>query len=320
MKKFLVSLIGLSGLLLSSCGGVHHSVEEYKKELEYHDNFKIMQLTDIHFGIEMDHQKELKHLKNVIESAPEADLIVITGDSFLDADKKCVDTLVSFIDSFNKPWAFTYGNHDFQGDYDSFYIADQIRKAKNSVFVDYDDDDLHGFTNYFINLKENNKTKYRLYIIDSNSYAPVGIKYGYDIIHEEQLKHVEDIYMSDPAPALAFFHIPLVEYQTAYNLYEKGEIEGQGKNNEACCPGYTDTNRAFNRLKNSGVLATFVGHDHVNYSDLKYNNMILSYGVKATDLVYHEEEILGSKIITLPKEVSEFGLNSIESRFVKYEK
>ena len=321
MKKFLTSSLLLASLLLSSCGKVSYDISMYKKEMNYHDNFKIMQLTDLHFGIEMDSDKEIKHLNKMLDIAKNEkyDLIVITGDSFLDAKKAHVNLLINTIDNANIPWAYTYGNHDFQGQYDSLYINDQIKKAKNAVFVDYDNDNIHGYTNYFINLKDGDAVKYRLFIIDSNSYHPTGFKYGYDIIHDEQIEHIKNIYKDAPATALAFFHIPLTEYQVAYDLYKDGQILGQGENNEPCCPGYTDKNHAFNWLKNCGVIATFTGHDHVNYSDLLYKDMILSYGVKSSDLVYHQDDKIGYKLITLPSDVGEFGLNKIESRFVLYE-
>ena len=44
--------------------------------------------------------------------------------------------------------------------------------------------------------------------------------------------------------------------------------------------------------------------------------MILSYGLKATDLDYHSENLYGYKTITLPEDSSQFSLASFKT--VKY--
>lgn len=64
--------------------------------MEFHDDFKILQLTDLHLGIENDLVTQLSVVKNAInESNP--DLIVLTGDNFMYATKSVVENLVSTI-------------------------------------------------------------------------------------------------------------------------------------------------------------------------------------------------------------------------------
>jgi hypothetical protein len=77
---------------------------------------------------------------------------------------------------------------------------------------------------------------------------------------------------------------------------------------------------AYEVFKSINVKACFCGHDHKNYSDIFYKNeMILSYGLKATDLDYHAENLFGYKIITLPENPAEFSLSSIASTFYLYQ-
>ena len=289
--------------------------------MEYKDDFRIMQITDIHFGIEMDLVKEFEHLTKMIEQANNPDLIVITGDSFLDANKAIVRRFVEFFDGFDIPWTFTFGNHDLQGDYGYYFINREISKAKNVVFVDYKDDNLTGFTNFYINLKKDGNTLYRLFIIDSNCYYNKGLKYEYDVIAEDQLEHLKAInaYENDSVKSLAFFHIPLHEFEDAYAGLEDGTYSGFGENNENICYGY-ENNGSYDVFKSIGTIAIFTGHDHVNCSTVYYKNeMYLSYGVKATDLVYNVEDMIGYKEIILPSDPSAFDMTCIKNVWCLYE-
>jgi hypothetical protein len=47
-----------------------------------------------------------------------------------------------------------------------------------------------------------------------------------------------------------------------------------------------------------------VGHDHVNYGEILYREeggrlSLFSYGVKSTDQLYHDRDMMGYKVITL---------------------
>ena len=282
-------------VVLTSCTGKTYSYMDYRLEMEYKAGFSIMQLTDIHLGIQSDVNATEALLKEEIEQGS-PNLIIFTGDTFMDATKSIVDSFFTFADSFDIPFAFTYGNHDAQGDYDKFYIPDRIMGCRNSMYIDYNDDDLFGQTNYYIDIVDNNYVKYRVYIIDSNSYyAPDGFTEKYDVIHEEQIAHIEDIAKNDTSysvNSLAFFHIPLYEYDDAYKLYYDGTnydtSMGFGKNREKVSYGYKRTD-AFARMKAAGINSMFVGHDHINDSTLMYQDVILSYGVKSTREIYNEK-------------------------------
>ena len=320
-KILLVLLLFIFSLSLFGCNKKDYSVSDYELNMEYKENFRIIQLTDIHWGIEMDYESEVKHLQQIIDHANNPDLIVITGDSFLFANKDIVDRFIEFFDSTNIPWTFTHGNHDLQGNYDYYYINEKIAQAKNSLFVDYKDDNLSGLTNFYINLNKDGNTLYRLYIIDSGCYHAQGLKYGYGIIEEDQLEHIKKIhyYKNDNAKSIMFFHIPVMEYDDAYNDYQIDNTIGFGEMKEHSCPGYINSG-AYNTFKEIGAIATFCGHDHINdFSILYDSNMILSYGVKANDLVYHDNDMIGYKEITLPLNPLLFSLNNIKNVMVEYE-
>jgi 3',5'-cyclic AMP phosphodiesterase CpdA len=324
------SLLGAALLLSMTMGCAKASVADpYRLEMAYREGFSILWLNDIHWGWNEDnpdYQVEKSHLNGMISSAIAAhkpDLLVLTGDSFRTATTLQVNELLDLIDGYGLPWAFTYGNHDTESfSTYRYYINEQILKRKNPKFVDVKNDDLTGLTNYYIDLMKDDKVLYRLYIIDSNTYQdPNQEGSGYDVIHAEQLEHLKTINATrnDGAAGLAFFHIPLTEFTAAYQGYKMGLFPGQGDNGEAVCSPYKN-NGAYEVFKSINVKACFCGHDHKNYSDIFYKNeMILSYGLKATDLDYHAENLFGYKIITLPENPAEFSLSSIASTFYLYQ-
>ena len=86
--------------------------------------------------------------------------------------------------------------------------------------------------------------------------------------------------------SLVFFHIPLQQYKTAYELYEAGSDEVTyffGENNEkmidkVCCSDYPS--KLFDTMVELGsTTGTFCGHDHYNNMSLEYEGIRLTYGM-----------------------------------------
>ena len=137
-KNKLIPFILLS-LVCTSCGqSKQYNVEDYRTTMKFHDNFKIMQLTDLHLGIESDLQKQLDFVCESINQA-NPDLIILTGDNFMYASKGIVDVLFKTINEqceklskshpeYVTKFAVTFGNHDNQGDYPRYYINNTILK------------------------------------------------------------------------------------------------------------------------------------------------------------------------------------------------
>lgn len=297
-KSLYLSLVPL--LLLTSCGEKQYPLSDYRLTMEYEDNFKILQWTDIHIGNQSNTNEILDVLRADFAYANNPDLIVMTGDTFMGATKGQIDTFFDFMetlmitDSHGKqvkvPFAFTYGNHDIQGNYDSDFIAKRISQCENAMFIDYEDDNIFGRTNYCIDLLEGETVKYRLYILDSNAYVQTGFGFGYDHIHDDQLdqmKNLHDTY--GDAPALAFFHIPVYEFEDAYNMIDSLPHDPNGEKHEKVSYPVERTD-AFTRMKTeSNVQGMFVGHDHVNNYTVEYQGVVLSYGTRCTDQVYGDK-------------------------------
>ena len=367
MKKILsVLVLCLILTLLTGCfsgyrdvpsdvGKTDYSVDKYRTTMQFYDDFKILQLTDFHLGIESNMSLQLDVIKDAIkESSP--DLIILTGDNFMYASKGVVKSLFSFLNNECKAltekrggrltkFAVTFGNHDNQGDYPRYFINDVIKSyatvdgqeisdSKYAAFVDYEDDNLFGMTNYYIDLvddrtksSDNVDVKYRIHIIDSNTYHYMGLDYDYDVIHPEQLEHTKEIFQYATKDkdyiGLAFFHIPFYEYQQAWEQYldaENPSLVGQGEYREHVLYGY-EKNDTYKKLREANILAFFCGHDHINYGDFIYNaqsnniedKAIFSYGVKVTNLLYHDTDMIGYKIITLKDNMTKEEFIDIEN-------
>ena len=342
MKKKIILPTLLLVLSCISCSqGIPYSVDSYRTTMEFHDNFKVMQLTDLHLGIQGDLARNLKFMSASIDDC-DPDLIVLTGDQFMYGSKGMVDALMETLNNKCKEltashpnrltkFAMTYGNHDGHGEYHMYYMNQVIQKYvtddgkeiqdhKYAAFLDYENDNLSGLTNYFIDLVDDRSkskgevdVKYRLHIVDSNSFHYVGPKYKYEVIKEDQLNHINNIYNTATTDkdyiGLAFFHIPFYQFEEAKVQYKEAEnpaLVGQGEFREGVGDPYYD-NGSFRKMRDSNIVSYFVGHDHINYCDVIYNassddinnKAIFSYGVKSTDQIYHDDDILGYKLIKL---------------------
>lgn len=311
-------------LLLVSCGKQEYPLSDYRLTLPFRDGFRILQWTDIHLGDQSNTYEIIDTIKaeyEYVTKTDKVDLIVFTGDIFMNATKGQIHTFLEFVETLTigqgsttkVPFAFTYGNHDIQGNYDIDFIAKEISECENAVFMDHADDNIYGLTNYCIDLidKQNNPI-YRLYILDSNAYVQVGMEIAYDCIHDDQLDHMKKLHDTyGDVPALAFYHIPVYEFEDAYEaVADKDQLEGV--NEEPVSHPYERTN-AFERMKNEcHVEGMFVGHDHVNNTTIDYQDVILSYGTKTTYEVYGEPT--GITTITLDLDQT-FGLDNVHKEF-----
>ena len=207
MRKQLLTVLLLCALLLCAvgCADAQHgvgktayAVQQYRTTMQYYEDFKILQIADLHLGIETDVALQLQIVCQTIR-LEQPDLIILTGDNFMYASKGVVKSLISTLNEecaaltlarngrLTK-FTLTFGNHDNQGDYSRYYInnvissyvtgdGNEIADQKFAAFVDYEDDNLFGLANFYIDLVDDRTksldavdVKYRVHIIDSNTY------------------------------------------------------------------------------------------------------------------------------------------------------
>lgn len=154
-----------------------------------------------------------------------------------------------------------------------------------------------------------------LFLIDSNAYTGEGINV-YDYIHDDQVEWYASGVEQMNAEAghtvnsLVFFHIPLQQYRTAYELYEAGSDEvtyffgenGEKMIDKVCCSDYPSSlfDRALELGSTSGF---FCGHDHYNNMSLEYKGIRLTYGMSIDYLampgIENDTTQRGAELITL---------------------
>ncbi len=297
------------------------------------DDFRILHLTDIHLGGSLySYQKDMKALRacyaEIEHTKP--DLVVVTGDltfpmgimSLSLNNSAPVGQFAAFMRNIGIPWCFTYGNHDTEGmavmsksDLNDLYKSLSF-KTSGTLLYPYVQPAITGRNNQLIKVRNSDGTlNTALFLIDSNSYTGEGINV-YDYIHDDQVDwYAEEVKRMNreeghTVNSMVFFHIPLKEYRTAYELYEEGSSEvtyffgenGEKMIDKVCCSDYPSS--LFDRMVELGsTKAVFCGHDHYNNMSLEYKGIRLTYGMSIDYLampgIEDDTEQRGAELITL---------------------
>ena len=311
MKKGILFFPFVFSLALTSCASnIRHEIGEYFLETTWEDGkseFRILQLTDIHLADKDDIQTHLDFMDLTIKQA-NPDFIVITGDLFTFASQTTAQKLFKFIDSYGVDWTATIGNHDEQCYFNVDWLTGLLNSySEHCKFIDHQDDDVQGNSNFAINVKKAGSVFEELIIMDSNRYY-YGSYFGYDFFKENQIewykrliKHSVDEFGCNDS--LLFCHIPLPEIYDAWDEAKTGEngtelLYGE-RREDPCSP---DFNSGFyTEIENLGhTKGMYFGHDHVNNFIINFRNKIhFGYGIKATDRIYYDEDMMGGRVIVL---------------------
>ena len=303
MKNKLTALAFISLLALSACGTKEYQPQDYILEMNYKSDFRILQLTDIHLSDKDDKETQFKFMDLLYQDANNPDLVVVTGDLFTFAGKDTAKSLLKYFDSKKIPWTVCFGNHDEQCYFSVDWLTETLSKyGSYCMFKDLQDDKVNGNCNFVINLKDGSKVHDQLFIMDSNRYNFSFSQLGYDCFKEDQINWYSDIVeytkkQNDDVVvnSLMFYHIPLPEIIVAWE--EGTKIYGEKR--EASCPPDHDYG-FFGKIKELGsTSAMFFGHDHINNFEVDYQGVKFCYGIKSTDRIYHDEDMLGCQTITI---------------------
>lgn len=317
------------------------------------EDFKILQLTDIHLGGSLYSYKEdmlaLQAVYKEIEYT-KPDLVIVTGDltfpvgvmSMSFNNTAPVSQFAQFMRNMGIPWAFTYGNHDTENlatgskhDLDSLYRSLSFYTSETLLYP-YDQPNITGRSNQLIELRNaDGSLNQAIFLIDSNAYNGDSLS-EYDYIHDDQVlwykSQIERLNDAEgyTVSSLCFFHIPLQEYKTAYELYEEGSDEVTyyfGENNEkvkgkVCCSKIPS--KLFDTMVELGsTKATFCGHDHYNNACIEYKGIKLTYGMSIDYLampgIKYDTAQRGGTLITIHKD-SSFDIEQIPLSRIESEK
>lgn len=303
----------LPTLLLTSCGNIKpylSHLEDYVFVMDYHDDFNILQLTDIHWNYStstMASKRYLdklfaevdKHIKDGFGVNAKIDLVELTGDQFMLANTYHVDSFVDYFDSQAEKYGFRYaliwGNHDNHGLYSPNWLSGRFEKGKYAFFYD-PNDDLHGRSNFVINLKEDNKVRWQIANLDSGasfSETSVSISRGYDYIRQDQTKWFveEHNLVGEGVPAIAYYHIPQDENAKAWAAHLEGK---EFKNKFFKLEKFADNGKEkyqsdfIDVASKHNLKAAFMGHCHNNDWTFETDDgVIIGQGVKTGNELYY---------------------------------
>ena len=319
MKKIIVPLFFTTALLLTACGGKEYSPSDYMMELPYKSNFKILQLTDIHMSDKDDQDLHYAFMDKLISEAKAdasgaPDFMVVTGDLFTFASRSTAQRLFKFLDSYQIPWTVVFGNHDeqtyFSVDWMTGYLNNLSNKSNYCMFKDLQNDKVQGNCNFAINLKDGTNIRQQLIFMDSNRYY-FGSYMGYDYFKQDQIDWYSSLVDKTTelnggavVNSLMFYHIPLPEIDLICDKEtmkpgDEGYNFKYGEKREKSCP--PDENSGFfDVIKAKGsTTGMFFGHDHINNFEAEYQGVTFCYGIKSTDRIYYDDDMLGYQTITI---------------------
>ena len=274
--------------------------------------FKIVQFTDIHWHNGEPADQQSAALMTQIAAAESPDLIVLTGDIL--AGGGCDDAadslreVVKIVEGCGIPWAAVFGNHDDEGSADRHELMAVMQDSKLSL-AQPGPEEIPGVGNYLLPIQnsEEDVSTALLYFIDSGSYAPTDID-GYDWIRREQIAwYLQEsarftAEAGPPLPALAFFHIPIPEYDEVWDFHTCYGV----KYENVCAPRINTG--FFAAMHEAGdVMGTFVGHEHINdfWGDL--HGIRLCYGRATGYHTYGREGFpRGARVIQLQEGARQF--------------
>lgn len=274
--------------------------------------FKIVQFTDIHWHNGEAADQQSAALIGAVAATESPDLIVLTGDIL--AGGGCTDAAASMqqvaeiVETCGVPWAAVFGNHDDEGSADRHALMAILSESPSSL-AESGPEAVPGVGNYILPIRgrETESPAALLYFLDSGSYAGTEIG-GYDWIKREQIAwYLQESRRftgeaGQPLPALAFFHIPIPEYDEVWDFHTCYGV----KYENVCAPRINTG--LFAALHEAGdVMGTFVGHEHVNdfWGDL--HGIRLCYGRASGYNTYGREGFpRGARVITLQEGQRDF--------------
>ncbi len=314
--KILFMLMPVMSMTLTSCGQVmdfrkEENLDKYVLSMDYHENFNVLQLTDIHWNYNSSTSRSKQYLDKVFAEAKahlekkgqKIDLVELTGDQFMLSNTYHVKTFIKFMEEEAEKYGFTYtaiwGNHDRHGLYNPNWLADQFKNAKHCLYVE-PNDNLYGRSNFVINLELAGVSMWQLFNLDSGaSFSETAVSpfKDYDYIRKDQTEwfKLEHKHLGELAPSLAYYHIPQDENLKAWNAIHEDNVPLKNKFfklEEFADNGMEEYASDFiDEAAKLGLKGAFMGHAHnvdwtVEYIVDNLYPVVIGLGVKTGTELY----------------------------------
>ena len=338
-KKRLIIVPLLMSFALTSCSGVKdykEHLDDYVVSMQFHDNFNVVQLTDIHWSYTTSTMaskiyltklfKQIDaHIKESQGENAKIDLVEVTGDQFMLANNYHVNSFIEFFEEQANLYGFKYasiwGNHDRHGLYNPNWLANQFKKAPHSIYVE-EDDNLYGRSNFVINLttdgEKTSPTKWQLANLDSGaSFSETAVSpfRDYDYIRADQVDWwvKEHAKVGEEVPVIAYYHIPQQDNLEAYN---KIHVDGATyKNKFFKLEGFADNGNAeyasnfIAEGRKHNLKAAFMGHAHNVDWTVDYEGVTIGLGVKTGPELYYAHIDVNDSSEAIKEGLASVGIN-----------
>jgi hypothetical protein len=276
-------------------------------------SFTVVQFTDLHFTDNNAANDLTTALMEAVLAVESPDLVMLTGD-VIDGGR-CDDPAAAWrravapLVTRGVAWAAVFGNHDDEGTLDraALMALQQTLPGCRSAPGPHE---LSGVGNYVLPVlaAQTERTAAHLYCLDSNAYAETAVE-GYGWIRRDQIawyvassQSLAAAHAGERLPALAFFHIPLPEYDEVWDFHPCFGY----KHEPVCCPRINTG--LFAALHEMGeVMGVFVGHDHINDYMGELHGIRLAYGRGSGYNTYGRAGYAkGARVIRLTEGVRDF--------------
>lgn len=267
------------------------------------NTFTIVQFTDTHWNNGEPADEQTRALMARVLDLEQPDLVFLTGDVIEGSGARdpaqSWRAAVAPIEAREIPWAAVLGNHDDEGTLDRKQLM-AVQQSCAWCLSEPGPADVSGVGNYVLRVRAagGDAIALALYCLDSNGYAETEVG-GYGWIRRDQIDWFLEVARGlrdehdAPLPALAFFHIPLPEYDETWQF---STCHGH-KHEAVCCPRInTGFFAALHQA--GGVMGTFVGHDHINDFEGERYGIRLCYGRASGYQTYGRDGFLrGARVI-----------------------
>jgi len=280
------------------------------------DSIRILQLTDLHLGNPNAHRQNFqttKRIKKFVELL-NPDVLAITGDLYTGkkVDREYLIVFATqYLDDLNRPWFFTFGNHDPEGGIGRDSIRTIMQCSQWGILGTHADTQGLKKDDYLIELLTNDSATptWELYAFDSGSEK------GNKSVKADQLAWFREKASASLAKygatisGVAFFHIPVRQYA---DLAKNPATFKGGAFHEEVCFEEDDGSVYDAFLQQGNVRAIVVGHDHDNnYWGTFNGGILLIYGHVSGDSGYHRPWAPGAKLLSLPVRGGEIGVQDL---------
>lgn len=299
-------------------------------------DFKVMHITDVHIGGGfMSKSVDEKALNAVaaMVTKEKPDLVIATGDIAFPVPYRAgtfnnysgIKAFANLMESLGVYWDVTFGNHDAEAY--SYFDREAVAKFYENEEYKYclfqsGPEDVDGYGNHVIEVKNTDGIiTQAMILIDSQAYVKdniiESIKGTYDNVHPNQVEWYETEIKrmnaenekinkdATPVKSMAFFHIPLVEMDDAWEEFAQNGFKDTenfkftegiiGEGGRLVCCGYGEDDLFEKMLELDSTKAMFNGHDHVNNTTFEYKGIVFSYGYSIDYFAYSGIDKLGSQ-------------------------